>query len=168
MASILPIPILPQQQATCQMNAQWPSNYGDVYLGEDGYLYDASGNKIADQHCSTPDANNQGPTINPYRDPRPAASCQREDDVIAIRFTIRTKGWITDGGAALKKQVQGCGAVTVWNSGSDTEVEQDGSDANIGNFEADFAVSFALPITFKAGCVGRAMVSAGAPPGSYC
>ncbi|UKZ74675.1 hypothetical protein TrVFT333_002345 [Trichoderma virens FT-333] len=161
-------PYSTQQKATCQMNARWPSNYGDVFLGEDGYLYDAGGNKIFDQHCSTPDVNNQGPTINPYRDPRPAASCKREDDVIAIGFTIRAKDWITDGGAALKKQVQGCGAVTLWQAGTDNEVEVDGSFANIGSFRADFAVSFALPITFKTGCVGRAIGSAGGPQGNFC
>jgi hypothetical protein len=150
------------------MNAQWPSNFGDVYLGADGHLYDSSSNQISTLGCTTPDPNNDGPTINPYRDPRPAGACDRSDDVLAIGFSVYAKGWVTDGGTALKKQVAGCGLVTVPKSGTINAIKQDGSNANIGNFEADFEYTFALPDTFKAGCVGRAMVSAGAPAGSYC
>ncbi|KAH7013886.1 hypothetical protein EDB80DRAFT_836102, partial [Ilyonectria destructans] len=57
--------------ATCQLQARWPANYGDVYFGEDGCLYDSQSNKIFDQCCSTPDVNNNGPATNPYAPPAP-------------------------------------------------------------------------------------------------
>jgi len=30
-------------QPGCQLDASWPSNYGDVYFGADNCLYDSSG-----------------------------------------------------------------------------------------------------------------------------
>ncbi|KAL6405177.1 glycoside hydrolase family 18 protein [Ilyonectria robusta] len=62
--------------ATCQLQARWPANYGDVYFGEDGCLYDSESNKIFDQCCSTPDVNNNGPATNPYAPPAPSDSEQ--------------------------------------------------------------------------------------------
>ncbi|KAF4467818.1 hypothetical protein FALBO_5308 [Fusarium albosuccineum] len=58
-------------KATCQLQARWPADYGDIYFGEDGCLYDSGSNKIFDQCCSTPDVNNNGPTTNPYCPPPP-------------------------------------------------------------------------------------------------
>ncbi|KAM5383716.1 hypothetical protein ACJZ2D_001705 [Fusarium nematophilum] len=58
-------------KATCQLQARWPANYGDIYFGEDGCLYDSQSNKIFDQCCSPPDVNNSGPTTNPYCPPSP-------------------------------------------------------------------------------------------------
>ncbi|KAH7165227.1 meiotically up-regulated gene family-domain-containing protein [Dactylonectria macrodidyma] len=62
--------------ATCQLQARWPANYGDVYFGQDGCLYDSGSNKIFDQCCSTPDVNNDGPTTNPYVASAPPDSSQ--------------------------------------------------------------------------------------------
>ncbi|KAH7145441.1 meiotically up-regulated gene family-domain-containing protein [Dactylonectria estremocensis] len=62
--------------ATCQLQARWPANYGDVYFGQDGCLYDSGSNKIFDQCCSTPDVNNNGPTTNPYVAPAPPDASQ--------------------------------------------------------------------------------------------
>jgi hypothetical protein len=61
--------------ATCQLNARWPANYGDVYFGN-GCLYDSSGNKIFDQCCGPPDPNNSGLTTNPYCAPAPPSPSQ--------------------------------------------------------------------------------------------
>ncbi|CAO3640841.1 unnamed protein product [Cunninghamella echinulata] len=49
----------------CVLNARWPSNYGDVYFGDNNCLYDASGAMINGQCCQT--NNNLQYTINPYR-----------------------------------------------------------------------------------------------------
>jgi hypothetical protein len=65
-----------QEKATCELQARWPANYGDVYFGADGCLYDSSSNKIFDQCCGTPDPNNNGLTINPYAAPPPPAPTQ--------------------------------------------------------------------------------------------
>ncbi|KAI5460660.1 hypothetical protein BGZ63DRAFT_405123 [Mariannaea sp. PMI_226] len=49
----------------CELQAELPSDYGDVYFGEDNCLYDSSGNQINGQCCQ-----NQGTTQvkNPYFD----------------------------------------------------------------------------------------------------
>ncbi|KAH7237867.1 meiotically up-regulated gene family-domain-containing protein [Fusarium solani] len=62
--------------ATCKLQARWPANYGDIYYGADGCLYDSGSNKILDQCCSTPDINNDGPTTNPYVAPAPPDASQ--------------------------------------------------------------------------------------------
>jgi Meiotically up-regulated gene family len=62
--------------ATCQLNAQWPATYGDVYFGADGCLYDSSSNKILDQCCGPPDPNNSGLITNPYCAPAPPSPSQ--------------------------------------------------------------------------------------------
>jgi hypothetical protein len=87
-------PYSAQQAATCELNARWPSNYGDVYFGADGCLYDSGGNRIFDQCCSTPDSNNNGPTINPYKDPRPAPTP-------SLRVDINLQLTSVDGGSGL-------------------------------------------------------------------
>ena len=61
---------------TCQLNARWPANYGDVFFEDDGCLYDSSGNKIFDQCCGPPDPNNSGLTTNPYCAPAPPSPSQ--------------------------------------------------------------------------------------------
>jgi hypothetical protein len=55
--------------------------------------------------------------------------------------------WANDGGAKLKDEMGGCGAMTGW----------DWSDNGIRK------VWFALPLIIKAGCVERAIASAGGP-----
>lgn len=57
---------------------------------------------------------------------------------------------MTDRGAALEKQEKGCGALTYWQWIPE-------------NDETDAKVYFYLPIAIKAGCVERAIVSAGGP-----
>ncbi|KAI5461766.1 SGNH hydrolase-type esterase domain-containing protein [Mariannaea sp. PMI_226] len=49
----------------CELHADIPANYGDMYFGEDNCLYDSGGNKVLDQCCQ-----NQGTTqvLNPYFD----------------------------------------------------------------------------------------------------
>lgn len=46
--------------------------------------------------------------------------------------------------------------------------QRDGSDANLGEYTSQYEINFNLDLFFKDGCVGRAMVTAGAPPGFYC
>ncbi|MCJ1308410.1 hypothetical protein MMC25_002063 [Agyrium rufum] len=41
--------------AGCKFNAVWPASYGDVFLGADFCLYDANGNNIYGQCCTTSD-----------------------------------------------------------------------------------------------------------------
>ncbi|KAI5468100.1 hypothetical protein BGZ63DRAFT_372947 [Mariannaea sp. PMI_226] len=154
--------------ATCQIQARWPSNYGDVYLKSDGCLYDSQNAKIFDQCCSPPDSNNSGPVTNPYRDPRPAAACNRSPGFGYVHFGIFIKGdWVKDG-AELWKQVGGCGALTGKEFGTNNDIHNDGSDQHIGEFRSDYLMEFNLPLTFKTGCVGRAIGSAGGPKGNYC
>ncbi|KAJ2978787.1 hypothetical protein NQ176_g3624 [Zarea fungicola] len=159
----------PQLPPGCQLNARWPRNYGQVFFGADNCLYDASGSRIDNQCCGTPDSSHSGSTINPWRDPRPAGSCQRTPGFGFVHFEVYSKGWITDGGASLRHQVNGCGAVTGPAFGTNNDIEIDGSDANIGYYQAEYLMHFNLPATFKPGCVGRAMESAGAPHAKdYC
>ncbi|KAN0070384.1 hypothetical protein V8E54_011253 [Elaphomyces granulatus] len=161
-------PYSPQQSAKCELQARWPANYGDVYFGADGCLYDSNSNKIFNQCCSTPDINNSGPTVNPYFDPRPAASCQRSPGFGFVHFEIYSKGWITDNGDALHKQAKGCGLMTGWSFGTNTNIQSDGSSADIGRYRPQYLAKFNLPATFKSGCVGRAIASAGGPKGVDC
>ncbi|KAI5460953.1 hypothetical protein BGZ63DRAFT_425415 [Mariannaea sp. PMI_226] len=158
----------PNVKATCQLQARWPSNYGDVYFGADGCLYDSQSNKIFNQCCSTPDINNSGDVVNPYSDPRPAAACNRTPGFGFVHFEIFMKGsWVGDG-SELWKQVGGCGLLTGKAFGTNNDIHTDGSDQNIGEFRSDYLMKFNLPITFKSGCVGRAIGSAGGPQGRFC
>jgi hypothetical protein len=157
-----------QQMPTCQLQAYWPSYFQDIYLKADKCLYDAGNQRIFNQCCSSLDSKNSILTINPYRDPRPAASCDRKWSPVFVTFNIYSKGWNTDNGAKLRKQIQGCGAITGWSFKSDTAIQTDGSSANIGKYEAESETAFNLPITFETGCVGRAIASAGGPQGVEC
>jgi hypothetical protein len=162
-------PFSPKQSAKCELQASWPANYGDVYFGADGCLYDSESNKISNQCCTTPDINRSGPTVNPYFDPRPAASCQRTRTQHFIYFQIYTKGWITDNGDALQNLANECGGpVTKWSFEPNTDIETDGSSAKIGLFEAQYLASFLLPETLPENCVGQAIASAGGPEGVIC
>ncbi|KAF2154502.1 hypothetical protein K461DRAFT_293143 [Myriangium duriaei CBS 260.36] len=60
------------------------------------------------------------------------------------------KNWATDGGAALKKQEGGCGAIATWQW----------TAATLSN--APY-VQFTLPLTIRPGCVERAVASASGP-----
>jgi hypothetical protein len=59
-------------------------------------------------------------------------------------------GWANDGGDSLKKEEKGCGAMTGW------EFVESRTDWGTWAY-------FQLPVTMKAGCVERAIVSAGGP-----
>jgi chitinase len=93
------------------------------------------------------------PTATPTVAPTPYVDCAFWDaDLIAYEFEIYNieGGWVTDGGASLEKQEQGCGALTFWNWVPATSTT--------------FAyVHFYLPVLIAAGCVERAIVSAGGP-----
>ncbi|KAL6903185.1 hypothetical protein GGI43DRAFT_433241 [Trichoderma evansii] len=47
---------------TCTMTAVWDPSYGDIYLRENGCLYDAQSNCIGSTCCSNPGAY----ALNPY------------------------------------------------------------------------------------------------------
>ncbi|KAH7120731.1 class V chitinase Chi100 [Dactylonectria macrodidyma] len=72
-------------------------------------------------------------------------------DLIAYEIEIfNIEGWATDGGAELKKQESGCGALTFWTWHDATD-------------DKAAYVYFDLPTLIKAGCVERAIMSAGGP-----
>jgi chitinase len=74
------------------------------------------------------------------------------DDFVSYGFSITNiTGWATDEGQSLKQQEQGCGTLTEWSW----------TDNFHGTGQA--AAWFNLPIFMKAGCVERAIVSAGGP-----
>jgi hypothetical protein len=58
--------------------------------------------------------------------------------------------WLTDGGKRLEKEEKGCGALTYWKWVA-------------GTADNDPYVHFYLPLFLKAGCVERAIHSAGGP-----
>ncbi|KAF2494892.1 hypothetical protein BU16DRAFT_618860 [Lophium mytilinum] len=152
----------------CLLSARWPANYGDVYFGDDNCLHDSSGAVIYNQCCAAGAEAAAASVANPYRSPLPAASCERDNAILYIKFRIWSKDWVKDGGAALRHQVSGCGALTGWYQSDSTDHKGDGSGNNIGQYQADDYVSFNLPTTFKTGCVGRAIKSAGGPDGVKC
>jgi len=77
------------------------------------------------------------------------SSCSATFDTLFIKFWVGdNEGWGGNNGAAFKKEVKGCGAMTGWST--------------TGNHDPpDF--KFNLPVTIKAGCVERAIKSAGGP-----
>ena len=91
-------------------------------------------------------------TSTPTPTPTPHADCAFWDqDLIAYLFEIyNIEHWVTDGGASLHHQEDGCGALTFWNW-------EDATDTSYA------LVHFNLPTIIKAGCVERAIVSAGGP-----
>ncbi|KAI9768497.1 MAG: hypothetical protein M1840_004907 [Geoglossum simile] len=148
----------------CELNARWPSNYGDIYFGEDRCLYDGSGSRIWDQCCTSSSSTS---VQNPYRDPRPAASCERDWSPLFIKFRIWIKDWGVE--SELKKQIDGCGAITGWYwAEGNTDLKNDGSSNQVGQYRAQRYASFNIDIFFKAGCVGRAIASANGPPNVDC
>jgi hypothetical protein len=155
-----------QQLGKCELQARWPANYGDVYFGVDGCLYDSGSSKIFDQCCSIPETN--GLTVNPYLDPRPAASCQRQNTQFVAEFKIYSKGWITDNGDDLYRQAEGCKDMSEWDFGTNDSIEIDGSSAGIGKYKAQYLAKFNHVPTFNSECVERAIASAGGPEGVQC
>ncbi|KAJ4258418.1 hypothetical protein NW757_002984 [Fusarium falciforme] len=90
-------------------------------------------------------------TVTAEPDPTPTAYC----DVYAAGLfwyveITRIDGWSDDEGAKLKDEEGGCGAMTGWHWYGETE-------------KWGTSVAFNLPFTIKAGCVERAIVSAGGP-----
>ncbi|PVH97993.1 hypothetical protein DM02DRAFT_730159 [Periconia macrospinosa] len=47
----------------CELQARWPGNFGDIYFKADNCLYDASGNKIWDECCTS---TTTAQVTNPY------------------------------------------------------------------------------------------------------
>ncbi|KAJ3469378.1 hypothetical protein MRS44_003443 [Fusarium solani] len=83
--------------------------------------------------------------------PPPAAACVYWDNLFFFTFEIYDiKGWSNDGGKSLRKEEGGCGALTGWDYHGPTDTK-------------DGFANFNLPTTLKAGCVERAIVSAGGP-----
>ncbi|KAL2678603.1 hypothetical protein Neosp_009352 [[Neocosmospora] mangrovei] len=90
-------------------------------------------------------------TVTAEPEPTPTAYC----DVYAAGLfwyveITRIDGWSDDDGAKLKDEEGGCGAMTGWHWYGETE-------------QWGTSVAFNLPFTIKAGCVERAIVSAGGP-----
>lgn len=83
--------------------------------------------------------------------PTPTADCMFWDSIFYYTFEIyNIDGWVSDGGDSLHDEEGGCGALTGW------EWHEESSD--------HYAyVYFNLPFFMKAGCVERAIVSAGGP-----
>lgn len=90
-------------------------------------------------------------TITVVVEPTATADCAYWDDGFFYIVEIyNIYGWSTDDGDALHKQEKGCGALTgwEWDAATDTEYAK---------------AYFNLPLTIKAGCIERAIVSAGGP-----
>ncbi|KAF5645823.1 uncharacterized protein FTJAE_2253 [Fusarium tjaetaba] len=121
---------------------------------------DADGMVCTHFPCHSPNCE-QGPA------PEPQAACELVEDGLAIPLfytvTIVANGysWIDDDGKKLKSEEKGCGAMTDWHS---SEIEVETGDG----WTARHRFTFTLPITIKAGCVERAIASAGGPSGIQC
>ena len=85
-----------------------------------------------------------------------------------MHFDVYSRGWITDNGDALHREAKGCGLMTGWTFEEVSATERDGSDQNLGDYTSQYLARFNLPATFKKGCVGRAIRSAGGPVGVDC
>ncbi|KAI1169458.1 hypothetical protein F4777DRAFT_573052 [Nemania sp. FL0916] len=96
----------------------------------------------------------------------PRANCSVIDDGALIPewydVTIITNNYITDDGDKLKSEEKGCGAMTGWDKHNIKQVSYDGSWTAVNAF------TFRLPIFIKAGCVERAIASAGGPKDLQC
>ena len=123
------------------------------------------GTQINNQCCN---AETSDQVVNPYQ--KIAASCQRRAGFGFVNFTIYINGWVTDGGRRLHDEINGCvpASATGWSFEEIRSLQVDGSDANLGEYTSQYAAVFNLDLFFRDGCVGRAMISAGAPPGFYC
>ncbi|RKL39951.1 hypothetical protein BFJ72_g6680 [Fusarium proliferatum] len=121
---------------------------------------DADGMVCTHYPCHSPNCE-QGPA------PEPQAACELVEDGLAIPLfytvTIVANGysWIDDDGKKLKSEEKGCGAMTDWHSSA---IEVETGDG----WTARHMFTFTLPITIKAGCVERAIASAGGPSGIQC
>lgn len=94
----------------------------------------------------------------PTPDPTPEATCDIKDDFgLAMRVHVYDiRNWAEeDDGAELKKQEQGCGALTFWDWTDETDDE-------------GASVWFDLPYWIKGGCVERAIKTAGGPDVGTC
>ncbi|SCO49166.1 uncharacterized protein FFNC_12466 [Fusarium fujikuroi] len=132
------------------------------------FAFTAKGGVVAcmpnckDDATTTTDADGmQGPA------PEPQAACELVEDGLAVPLfytvTIVANGysWIDDDGKKLKSEEKGCGAMTDWHSSA---IEVETGDG----WTARHRFTFTLPITIKAGCVERAIASAGGPSGIQC
>lgn len=88
------------------------------------------------------------PEPEPEPEPTPTADCHYWDEPFHWYFEINNiQDWAEDGGKSLEKEERGCGAIARW----------DWKDGHTSS------VAFTLPLIMKAGCVERAIVSAGGP-----
>ncbi|EDN99276.1 hypothetical protein SS1G_02128 [Sclerotinia sclerotiorum 1980 UF-70] len=92
----------------------------------------------------------------------PQAVCLLVADVLWYSVQIITNGFETDLGAAIKKQEGGCGDLLSWEA-SDVSIPE-----GFATWTGTREYSFTLPLTIKAGCVERAIASAGGPSGLSC
>ncbi|KAF4493288.1 factor for adipocyte [Fusarium agapanthi] len=121
---------------------------------------DADGMVCTHYPCHSPNCE-QGPA------PEPHAACELVEDGLAVPLfytvTIVANGysWIDDDGKKLKNEEKGCGAMTDWHSSA---IEVETGDG----WTARHRFTFTLPITIKAGCVERAISSAGGPSEIQC
>ncbi|KAI0388368.1 hypothetical protein F5Y17DRAFT_453111 [Xylariaceae sp. FL0594] len=96
----------------------------------------------------------------------PEARCEVWDYPLWYKVEIWTNDFTAgDNGEGLKKEEKGCGAMTAWKVEEITEGGQPSAD---GDWTATRHYSFTLPWTVKAGCVERAIASAGGPSGLQC
>ncbi|KAF5641644.1 hypothetical protein F52700_3284 [Fusarium sp. NRRL 52700] len=121
---------------------------------------DADGMVCTHYPCHSPNCE-QGPA------PEPQAACELVEDGLVVPLfytvTIVANGysWIDDDGKKLKSEEKGCGTMTDWHSSA---IEVETGDG----WTARHMFTFTLPITIKAGCVERAIASAGGPSGIQC
>jgi hypothetical protein len=109
--------------------------------------------------CSTDPECSEGPVT-------PEADCLvvLDGEIIPLWYdvTIVTNNWINDNGADLKSQEKGCGDLLSWSANTINEQSPNESWTATNEF------TFTLPLTIKAGCVERAIASAGGPSGLKC
>ncbi|KAH0565466.1 hypothetical protein GP486_001147 [Trichoglossum hirsutum] len=144
----------------CELNARWPSNYGDIYFGEDNCLYDGEGKRIYDECCN---GSTNAKIQNPYQTVN--TLCFSDDGPLKlyISYTIFINGWASDGGTKLKQEIGGCGAVTAWKFQNTIN-----KDTNNSRARYQYVATFNIDSLVKGGCVGRAIGSAGGPSGVGC
>ncbi|KAK5744171.1 hypothetical protein LTR17_002201 [Elasticomyces elasticus] len=70
-------------------------------------------------------------------------------------------------GKHLKREIDGCGVVSQWKIGPYGKMVNEEKYGNDGS-EWEWLAKGALPKTSKYGCLGRALIAAGAPPGTKC
>ncbi|KAK3626520.1 hypothetical protein LTR56_018150 [Elasticomyces elasticus] len=70
-------------------------------------------------------------------------------------------------GKHLKREIDGCGVVSQWKIGPYGKMVKEDKYGNDGS-EWEWLAKGALPKTAKHGCLERALIAAGAPPGTKC